>query len=118
MKRRRSIEIFSLSFLDCVCCGFGALILLLVLSKTAEPVIFEEYSLDLENILAKLQTELFEIRGETHILNRELVTKKQQLSEEVEKIALLQADLSSILGKFAASEDSSNISGREGRGKT
>ncbi len=109
MKRRRSIEIFSLSFLDCVCCGFGALILLLVLSKTAEPVIFEEYSLDLENILSKLQTELFEIRGETHVLNRELVTKKQQLSEEVEKIALLQADLSSILGKFAASKDSSNI---------
>ncbi len=109
MKRRRNIEIFSLSFLDCVCCGFGALILLLVLSKTAEPVIFEEYSLDLENILAKLQTELFEIRGETHILNRDLVTKKQQLSEEVEKIALLQADLSSILGKFAASKDSSNI---------
>ena len=109
MKRRRNIEIFSLSFLDCVCCGFGALILLLVLSKTAEPVIFEEYSLNLDKVLAKLQAELFEIRGETHILNRDLVAKKQQLSEEVEKIALLQADLSSILGKFAASKDSSNI---------
>ena len=35
--RRRSIEVFSLSFLDCICCGFGAIILLLVLSKIDEP---------------------------------------------------------------------------------
>lgn len=109
MKRRRNIEIFSLSFLDCVCCGFGALILLLVLSKTAEPIIFEEYTQNLENLLVKLQEELFEIRGETHILNRELVSKKQQVSEETEKIALLQQDLSVILGQYAASKDSSSI---------
>jgi len=25
--RRRSIEVFTLSFLDCICCGFGAVIL-------------------------------------------------------------------------------------------
>ena len=109
MKQRRNIEIFSLSFLDCVCCGFGALILLLVLSKTAEPVIFEEYTQNLESIVAKLQEELFEIRGETHILNRELVSKKQQISEEADKIAILQNDLSSILGQFAASKDTSSV---------
>ncbi len=27
MARRRSVEVFSLSFLDCICCGFGAVIL-------------------------------------------------------------------------------------------
>ena len=27
MSRRRSIEVFTLSFLDCICCGFGAVIL-------------------------------------------------------------------------------------------
>ena len=33
MKRKqRDTEIFSLSFLDVICCGFGAIILLLVLS--------------------------------------------------------------------------------------
>jgi hypothetical protein len=26
-RRRRSVEVFSLSFLDCICCGFGAVIL-------------------------------------------------------------------------------------------
>ncbi|MEJ2115675.1 MAG: VWA domain-containing protein [Gammaproteobacteria bacterium] len=109
MKRRRNIEIFSLSFLDCICCGFGALILLLVLSKTAEPIIFEEYTQTLEHDISKLQKELFKIRGENHILNRELVSKKDQLTNEFEKIALLQGDLSSILGRFSASKDTSSI---------
>ena len=109
MKPRRNIEIFSLSFLDCVCCGFGALILLLVLSKTAEPIIFEEYTQDLERDIADIQETLFEIRGETHILNRELISKKEQLSKEIEKIALLEGDLSSIQGRFSASKDTSSV---------
>ena len=32
MLKRRDAEIFSLSFLDCISCGLGAVILLLVLS--------------------------------------------------------------------------------------
>lgn len=105
MRRRSNIEVFSLSFLDCICCGFGALILLLVLTKTAEPVIFEEYSESMESIVAKLQEELFEIRGETYVLNRELLTKKQQVSKEKIRIARLQGDLSSIQGEFSTSND-------------
>ncbi|MCK7466784.1 MAG: hypothetical protein MZU91_00620 [Desulfosudis oleivorans] len=36
-KKDRDIEVFSLSFLDCICCGFGAMILLFVLSKFSAP---------------------------------------------------------------------------------
>lgn len=36
MIRRRKIEVFSLSFLDCICCGFGAMILIFVLSIGAQ----------------------------------------------------------------------------------
>ena len=108
-RKRSQIEIFSLSFLDCICCGFGALILLLVLTKTAEPVIFEEYSENIESIVAKLQEELFEIRGQTYVLNRELISKKQQISEENLKIARLQGDLSALQGEFAASEDDASV---------
>ena len=46
--RRRDIEIFSLSFLDVICCAFGAIILLFVLSKFAEPIIIEEVRADLQ----------------------------------------------------------------------
>ena len=27
MRKRRAFEVFTLSFLDCICCGFGAVVL-------------------------------------------------------------------------------------------
>ncbi|MGD2036663.1 MAG: hypothetical protein PVH28_02200 [Desulfobacterales bacterium] len=108
-KRRRDIQIFSLSFLDCICCGFGAVILLFVLSKFAEPLIIEEVSADLEAKIIRLEAELVEIRGETTILNRDLAAKKEQLSEEKVRLARLQGDLSKIEGRFAGSEDTAQV---------
>jgi hypothetical protein len=104
-KRRRDIEIFSLSFLDCICCGFGAIILLFVLSKFAEPVVIEEIKENMQAEIVRLEKELFEIRGDTRILNRDLTAKKEQLSKEEERLARLQGDLSTIKGQFAASKD-------------
>jgi hypothetical protein len=37
MIKRRPIEVFSLSFLDCLCCGFGAILLLFILSIGSGP---------------------------------------------------------------------------------
>jgi hypothetical protein len=108
-RRRRDIEIFSLSFLDCICCAFGAIILLFVLSKFAEPIIIEDVKEDLESVIARLEEEFFEIRGETVVLNRELTAKKEQLSQEKEKLARLQGDFSKIKGQFAASKDDAEV---------
>jgi hypothetical protein len=102
--RRRDLEIFSLSFLDCICCGFGAIILLFVLSKFAEPVAIEKIKENMRTQIVRLENELFEIRGETRILNRELTAKKEQLSREREKLARLQGDLSEVEGQFAGSK--------------
>jgi hypothetical protein len=107
--KRRDIEIFSLSFLDVICCGFGAIILLFVLSKFAEPVIIEEVSEDLQAAIVRLEEELHEIRGETAVLNRELKGKKEQLSKEKKKLARLQGDLSDIKGQFAASDQHAEV---------
>ena len=43
---RRDVEVFSLSFLDAICCGFGAVILLLVLTEVGEPqvLLMETYT--------------------------------------------------------------------------
>ena len=109
MKTRRNIEIFSLSFLDCICCGFGALILLLVLSKTAEPVIFEQYSEDLDQTVADLEEQLTELHGQSHVLNRELVRKKQQVARETEKVARLQGELSSMQSAHLASRSEAAV---------
>jgi len=107
--RRRDIEIFSLSFLDVICCGFGAVILLFVLSKFAEPVIIEEVREDLQAEIIRLEQELHAIRGQTTVLDRQLKGQKLQLSEEKKKIARLQGDLSKIKGQFAASDQTAQV---------
>lgn len=104
-KGRRPFEVFNLSFLDCICCGFGAMILLFVLSKAGEPIVIEGVKEDLEGLLRDLQEQKFELRGEVTVLNRELTGKKEQISEEKERLARLQGDLSEIQGEFAASND-------------
>jgi hypothetical protein len=116
VKRRRDPQVFSLSFLDCICCGFGAVILLLVLSKTSEPVVLERSTAELLAIIAKLEEERFEIVGDTKVLEREVTTAREQLSEVIEKIARLQGDLSAVQGQYAASKLDSSVQNRiEGR---
>jgi hypothetical protein len=108
-KSRRNFEVFSLSFLDVVCCGFGAIILLLVLTKFGEPLAIEEARRDLDRRLIELEEELYAIRGETAILDRRLRGKVQQLSEEQQQIARLRGDLSKIRGEYAASQELSEV---------
>jgi hypothetical protein len=100
---RRDVEVFSLSFLDAICCGFGAVILLLVLTEVGEPVVFEKSRVDLEGRVLDLQAQLHDIRGTSEVLNRELKARRIQLSEEQQKIARLRGDLSSVRGQFESS---------------
>ena len=60
---RRDVEVFSLSFLDAVCCGFGAIILLFVLNKMGEPIVLEQAQMELEGLIARLEEEIYDIRG-------------------------------------------------------
>lgn len=106
---KKNIDIFSLSFLDCICCAFGAIILLFVLSKFAEPVVIEELTRDLTAQIQRLEEELADIRGQTLILNRELSTRVEQLSDEKDRLARLQGDLSDLQGQFAATRDNARV---------
>jgi hypothetical protein len=95
-RRRHGIEEFSLSFLDVICCGFGAIILLLMITKTVQPQIIEASAVSLEGRIAALQEQLFKLRGDTHILNRDLNAKHEQLSEHEQRIAILRGRLASV----------------------
>ncbi|MBK6509046.1 MAG: VWA domain-containing protein [Haliea sp.] len=94
-RKARGVPEFSLSFLDVICCGFGAIILLLMITKTVQPQIIEASTVNLEGKLAALQEQLFEMRGETKILNRDLNAKHEQLSEHEERIAILRGLMAS-----------------------
>jgi len=108
-RKSREFDVFNLSFLDSICCGFGAIILLFVLSKAAEPVVIEGVREDLSGVLRDLQEQLYELQGEVTVLNRELPGKRKQLSEEEERLARLRGDLSEIQGEFAASSDLARV---------
>lgn len=99
-RNRRTIEIFSLSFLDVVSVGFGAIILLLVIVKVSEPHVIEKLAVDLSGLVQRLEAEVYRIRGDTTVLNRDLTGRQQQLSVQREKLARLKGDLSSVRGEY------------------
>jgi hypothetical protein len=102
-RTRRDTETFSMSFLDCICCGFGAIILLLVLNEFGEPIQLEMAKQDLDAQIAKMQREIFDIRGLALVLERELRARIEQLSEEQRRLARLRGDLSDVSGRHRAS---------------
>ncbi len=107
--RRREIEGISLSFLDVISCGFGAIILMLVLTKVFEPVVFERTVANLEAYFAALQQDLFEIRGEVAELNRDLIRKEDKKEDALSRLARLQANLDALRGRYEATVDKTKV---------
>ena len=108
MPKRRPAPEISLSFLDVICCGFGAVILLLMITKTVEPQVLEESTVIAEGRVAELTEQLFEIRGETTVLNRDLAAKQEQISEFEEQIAILQGALASSKSRYDSLQTTRN----------
>ena len=104
MRKRRDMETFNLSFLDVVCCGFGAVILLLVITKIYEPVTIQKSQEELQKLIVTLEQELNLIQGESTVLNQTLTEVREQLSENDEQKNRLTGDLSELQGEFTASK--------------
>jgi hypothetical protein len=109
MLRRRSVEVFSLSFLDCICCGFGAIILLLVLTDYQRPAKLEESRINLQGQIRDLQQQLEVIRGESDDLERQLQGRVDKLQQERHKLDHLSGDISSLQGKYSASRQEADV---------
>jgi len=90
---RKDIEMFNLSFLDVISCGFGAIILLLVISKISQPLFNQQASIDLAQGISQLETELKIVQDETQGLENQLKSSQQQMIDlktnvEAKKTAL------------------------------
>ena len=108
LKRSRETESFTVSFLDVASCGFGAMIILLMLAKPSQPSPLEVAEAAPAAIISELQEQLFEIRGETRVVNRDLNAKQEQLSSIKERVARLRRDLSDVRGEFQSSKQLSD----------
>ena len=102
---RREAEAFSMSFLDCICCGFGAVILLLVVTEYGDPIPLAVSKEDLQKQVERNEKELFEIRGNSLVLEQALRERIVQLKTEQDRLARLRGDLSKIEGQYKASEN-------------
>ena len=109
MLRRRSVEVFSLSFLDCICCGFGAIILLLVLTDYQRPARLEASRVSLQAQVRDLQQQLEVVRGESDDLERQLRGRVDKLQQERHKLQQLSGDLSSFQGRYSASQQEAAV---------
>ena len=97
MKRqRRASQEASISFLDVISCGFGAIVLLLVIARVGDPAALEEAENKLRATVKDYQERLFDVRGESVVLNEQLKSRKEQLSELTERVARLKAKLASV----------------------
>ena len=109
---RRNLEEIGLSFLDVICCGFGAIILLLMIVKTVEPILIEDPMVSREGLVQKRE-ELYEIRGQTRILKRQLTDEERQLTRELAELAKVERDINNILGRYHATEEEAEFQRQE-----
>ncbi|MEP7245408.1 MAG: vWA domain-containing protein [Gammaproteobacteria bacterium] len=107
--KRHTIEVFSLSFLDCICCGFGAIILLLVLTEYGDPIQLAERTRSLKAQISTLEAQLHEIRGDTDDLNVQLKGRIDLLEKERMRAARLAGDLTNVNGEFSASKKEASV---------
>jgi hypothetical protein len=70
MIRRRPTQIFSLAFLDCICCGFGAVILIFVLSIDSREKDKLQMLADLRKLMAAQLLQLAQLKANRDDLDR------------------------------------------------
>ena len=109
MRTRRISEGSNLAFLDVICCGFGAIILLLVLSKSAEPVLIENSVQELRGRISGMESELESLRLDNLLAAESLASEEESLEELRRKVEALQGELSKIKGQYAASSENSEV---------
>ena len=90
--RRRKINVFSLSFLDCICCGLGAVILLFVIVNAKSAIRRDTVTSDLQGEVSEWEKRVLEskknlikIRNTWEKTDKERV-KTQGLSKQVIQI--------------------------------
>lgn len=104
MIKRRQIEVFSLSFLDCLCCGFGAILLLFILSigsgnAGAQNPISEEQLQSLRQQLTQIEADILQKTEllERTINRRQTDKERQRLESSIDK---LKSTLAAIEQEF------------------
>ena len=103
MRRRREVSVFGLSFLDVMFCGFGSVILLVMIINSQTLAQRKEVRQDLRGEVKRLQTEvrtgeeyLVEIRNTLEEVNRENTVAQGRSREVLIKIDRTKLELAAL----------------------
>ena len=108
-KKRNENEAFSLSFLDVITCGFGAIILLLMIARPGSLPVLDATFQSLDGIVRELQVQLFDIRGEAKSLDNDLNAKHEQLSKWKNNVARLEAEQAYVTNRYDSIKDDNSV---------
>ena len=101
-RKRRSIEIFSMSFLDCMSCGFGAVILFFMIINSQSDITTDQTKA-LQAETDKLEIEVLEGRKNLALARnsiQKLETEDEEAKDKVSIIKALIAELRAELAKY------------------
>jgi hypothetical protein len=112
MRRRRAIEVFSLSFLDCICCGFGAVILFYVIISARSGIASAEHMEDLKSEAASLQKDLVTGRENLQRLRNTVDTTDAENATAAQELFHLSADLE-VTKRELSAYDATSLARRE-----
>ena len=101
-RKRRSSEIFSMSFLDCMCCGFGAVILFFMIINSHSDITTDQ-SMALQAETDRLEIEVLEGRKNLALARtsiQKLETEEREAEDQISIIEALIAELRAELAKF------------------
>jgi von Willebrand factor type A domain len=130
--KRRETEVFSLAFLDCICCGFGAVLLVFILSLTQKKIIDQGSIEDLRSrsreiearivasqtdldrlakVLAAAQLELEDINAKNNQDELKLSERRKELLLMLAQTGSLKDALATLLGekKLLPTEDKAPV---------
>jgi hypothetical protein len=100
-RKRRTVEIFSLSFLDCICCGFGAMLLLFVLTigkvtKTDESVISQ-----IKLIISQLTAQIDQEQEATKAVSASITSTQRTIIEQTATLDVKKRDMTDLEHELA-----------------
>lgn len=111
-QKRKEVEVFSLSFMDCICCGFGAVLLLFILT-TGQKTNFTETDLtDLRDRIAAMEREISDERTEIERLAKALAIEdvnldglREESTDKETKISQRKNELQLLLQQVSTLKD-------------
>ncbi|MFL2832552.1 MAG: VWA domain-containing protein [Coraliomargaritaceae bacterium] len=92
MNKRREAQSSALSFMDCICCGFGAVLLLFILTAKAQITDSQEKAMQSVNAAETLEAAIRETKAKKLALTEEIKALDPQPDTKATSVAALAAE--------------------------